>query len=191
MEERIQKKTYAIKNLTSTKNIKIYNELKIDKDKTKDKYEINFNSNQKAIITIVFSQISKEAHLYNNDNKIPCKINGLNLECEITKEILPIDKTNPTKYKLYELNLMDGCNNKKYTINVNVKEENENKGGDEKKDETNYIWLYMGLGIAGAIIISLAIFFIVRYLRKKNQSNLEVQLAQEMLEKNFMDEKDE
>ena len=86
---------------------------------------------------------------------------------------------------------MDDCNNKKYTINVNVKEENENKGGDEKKDETNYIWLYIVLGIVGAIIISLAIFFIVRHIRKKNQSNLEVQLAQEMLEKNFMDEKDE
>ena len=86
---------------------------------------------------------------------------------------------------------MDGCNNKKYTINVNVKEENENKNGDEKKDEANYIWLYIGLGVAGAIIISLAIFFIVRHIRKKNQSNLEVQLAQEMLEKNFMDEKDE
>ena len=91
-------KTYAVKNYTSEKFIKIFNKLILDQEKLNIKTEINFNSTPTETVTLPFLQISKEVYVYANNKVVPFKINGLNLECEITKEILPVDKTNPTKY---------------------------------------------------------------------------------------------
>ena len=172
VNERIQKINYAIKKQISKKNLQIYNtnkELKIDVEKTKKDYEINQNIKSKEIIKIIFLQTPNKVHVYNDNKEIECKVNDLNLECEITKEILPVDKDKPNEYKKYELNIIDACNNKKYIINASVKEEKI----DEKEDENNYTWVYIIVGIIGFIIILVAAFFIYRAMKRKNYVEIE------------------
>ena len=177
VKERIQKKNYAIKKQTGKKKLQIFNsdkELKIDEGKTQKYYEINYYTKPKEIIKIAFLQAPKGIHVYNDNKELECKINELNLECEITKEILPIDEAKPKEYKKYELNIMDACNYLKYIINVSVKED-ENKGGegDGKGDESNYTWVYILVGVVGLIIIVVAVFFIIKAV--KGKKNIEIE----------------
>jgi len=70
----------------------------------------------------------------------------------------------PKEYKKYELNVTDVCYNKKYSINVSVKESESDEDGEE---ETNYTWIYIIVGALGLIIIIVVIFFILKTLKRK------------------------
>ena len=176
VKERIQNKTYAVKNHTSEKFIKIFNKLILDQEKLNIKTEIDFNSTPTETVTLPFLQISKEVYVYANNKVVPFKINGLNLQFDITKEICPVDTSDPSKNKLCEIYVMNGCKNDGYKISVNVKEE-------IKKEEPNYTLIFSIIGVVVFVIIVLAILFIVRAEMKRKQSNETTQLAKEMLGK--------
>ena len=183
VKERIQRKNYAIKKQISKKKLQIYNsdkELKIDEGKTKKDYEINYNTKSIETIIIIFLQTPLGAHVFNDNKEIECKINELILQCVITKEVLPVDEVKPKEYKKYELNVTDACYNKKYSINVSVKEGESDEDGEE---ETNYTWVYILVGVLGLIIIIVVIFFILKTLKRKK--NIEIDEGETgLLEKN-------
>ena len=164
IKERIQKKKYAIKKQTGVKKMQIYKGdkiLKINETETKNDYKIDYKEQSNETIKIVFSQIPSEAHVFCGDKEIQCKLES-KLECLITKEILNVDQNKPTEYKKYELNIMDACNNKKFTINVSVKE------GESSKNNS---WIYVIIGVFGFIFVALIVFFIIRAIKRKNNVN--------------------
>ena len=99
---RIQKKKYVVKVHNST--IKYYfQELEIDTNLTNTNYEIDYGDKEKYIIKLYFkNRPNEKVRVLNNGKEINCLINESSLKCEISNDVLEVNKKNQKKiYSIY------------------------------------------------------------------------------------------
>ena len=161
--KRIQKKKYAIKVHNST--IKYYfQELEIDTNLTNASYEIDYGNEEKYIIKLYFiNGPNEKVRVLNNGKEINCTKNKLFLQCEISNDVLEVNKKNPKKYTQYTLNVEDFCGINIYTFNISVKNSN---------DGLEFGTLLI-IVIGSLLFIIISTFIIYRCTRKDKEINID------------------
>ena len=163
---RIQKKEYAIKVHNST--IKYYfKESRIDTNLTKLNYEIDYGEKEKHIIELHFiNGPDEKVKVLNEGTELNCSINESSLQCEISNDVLKVNKDNPKNNIQYIINIEGLCGENLYSFNISVKNSNNNSEG-------------LGVGtlliivIVSLLIIIIATFIIYRCTRKDIEINIE------------------
>ena len=163
VSKRIQKIDYAIKVHTSNATIAKHIEI----DQKSKQFNIDYAKSEKYLIEINFKSEPDEIKVKYEEEDIKCKLtnDNLTLECEIDDKIFIVNKANPDEYKTYTLQLLDYCNNQKYTVDVKVKNSTADTG---KKGFAT--WKIIVICIAGVIFIVAIVLLICRMTRKKSDN---------------------
>ena len=171
--ERIQKKTYAVKQFNSSNTFNLYTkDINVDIDNTKKEYEIDYEKQSSEIINItLLNEPEEEFKLKNGDEEIACKYDfskSCVLECEINQTILNYDEKDPKNFKKYTLKLYNICGKEKFSLDVKVKNGSQDEDKEEKDDKfPTYAIILISVG--GAIILILIVFLVIRALRKNKE----------------------
>jgi len=85
------------------------------------------------------------------------------LQCEISNNVLEVNKDNPKEYTQYILNVEDFCGTNLYTFNIKVKNSNYGLG----------IGILLIIIIVSLLALIIATIIIYRCIRKNEEINIE------------------
>ena len=172
--DRIQKENYAIRNIDSVKKYKLYvTDFTVD-ESFKGEYEFDYGKKEQTLKIAFLDEPDEGIHLMNGNSEISCTIisEKKTMECRLNENILPYDKENPEKFKVYNLTLYDLCGNEKYSFQVKVKkspvEEEDNDDGGLAG------WAIALIVIFGVIAFLIIAFFVYRFIRRKSNQETKV-----------------
>ena len=94
------------------------------------------------------------------------------MECRLNENILPYDKENPEKFKVYNLTLYDLCGNEKYSFQVKVKKSPVKEDDDDDGGLAG--WAIALIVIFGVIAFLIIAFFVYRFIRRKSNQETKV-----------------
>ena len=164
LDERIQKKEYAIKAKESNKFdiIQLYNETSTE---TKYSYDYGKSDSLKIIINLI-EEIKFDIPVYFNnskDLKLKCEVKDKNYECELNKTFCESYCTKSKDEVKYKINILSKSEISFLEIDVGIKKsESETSSGD---GDTDILVIVLPCAIAALLIIGIIVFLILRKRR--------------------------